>query len=231
MRMDSLRVIFVEPLYQQNLGYGARVLKNFGVREMRLVRPRCDYKGKDAIKYSKHAVDLIKNARVYKSIKEATRDCDIIIGTTGQWFRTEAAYYNVYPSRKLRSIIGSKRAALLIGRDDLGLTKEEMRDCDANVFVETNKEYPVLNISHALAILLYELNSSRKELPDHIYSEKKAREDLIGLFESSIKGRQDIRDKKSVAMAFRHVINRAEPTNKEINALSIGFKRDKKRKF
>lgn len=227
----DVKVVFVEPLYQQNLGYGARVMKNFGVGEMRLVRPRCDYKGKDAIKYSKHAVDLIKNARVYKSVREATRDCDIVVGTTGQWFRTEGAYYNVYPSGKLKSIIGNKKAALLIGRDDLGLTKEEMRGCDATVFVETNKEYPVLNISHALAILLYELNGNRKELPSHIYSEKKGREGLIRLFENSIKGRQDIRDKKSVAMAFRHVINRAEPTNKEINALSVGFKRDQKRKF
>jgi tRNA C32,U32 (ribose-2'-O)-methylase TrmJ len=56
-----------------------------------------------------------------------------------------------------------------------------------------------------------------------LYAEAREQEALARLFESSLRGRKRIRDKKSVAMAFRHVIRRSVPTKKELNALSIAF--------
>ena len=78
------KIIIVEPRYQINLGYMARVSKNFGVERLFLVNPRTKIGGR-AIMFSKHAKDLLLNAKVYKSLEQAIIGCDIVIGTTGIW--------------------------------------------------------------------------------------------------------------------------------------------------
>lgn len=227
----EIKVILVEPRYQINLGYIARVLKNFGINEMNLVNPRCKYNGKEAIKYSKHAVDVLDGARIYSSIKAAVRGCDTVVGTTGLWYKSDKSFFNVYPpDEALKSLKNKRRVALLIGRDDTGLSKEELNMCDLSIFVPTNKDYPVLNISHALAIILHSLigKEIRKDHPiERYYADERAIDSITRLFWLSIKDRKDIRYKKAVLMAFRHIINRANPTKKELNALAIGIARRK----
>ena len=63
-----------------------------------------------------------------------------------------------------------------------------------------------------------------------LYAGSKELDGLARLFESSLRGNKRIRDKRSVAMAFRHIMRRSLPTRKEINALSIAFARQQKRK-
>jgi tRNA C32,U32 (ribose-2'-O)-methylase TrmJ len=85
----------------------------------------------------------------------------------------------------------------------------------------------VLNISHALAIMLYELTAEKylKEygFMDGIYANAKSQRMALTLFERLTEKNPRIRDKKSVVMAFRHVLGRAVPTRKEINAISIAL--------
>ena len=223
-------VAVVEPRYQINLGYIARVLRNFGMDRLYLVNPRCDYRGKQAIKYSKHAHMLLESARITKSIKDLVRGA-FVIGTTGIWSKTDRSFHNVFMLQKagamLRRVSTRKRVVLLIGRDDTGLTKEELKACDATVFIGANREYPVLNISHALAIMLYELTSKqyRKDYGfiERFYADAKQQRMALTLFNRLIERNRSIRDKDSVAMAFRHVLSRAMPTRKEINAIAIGL--------
>lgn len=233
--MAKLEVAVMEPKYQQNLGYIARVCRNFGVDRLALINPRCNHKGKEAIKYSKHAADTLRKAKVLKRIKDL--DSDFLIGTTGIWHKTNASYYNVYSLERLsrlakKAISAGKEVTLLLGRDDTGLSRDELRLCDATVFISAGKDYPILNISHALAIMLNGLATPENEgyRPKELYASSREREGLARLFESSLKGRKRIRDRKSVSMAFRHIIRRSLPTKKEINALSIAFAKLPKQK-
>ena len=235
--LKNVKIVIVEPCYQINLGYMARVMKNFGIDRMHLVNPRVKYCGKEAIKFSKHAADILKNARTYRSIKEATKDCDIVLGTTGLWHKSDGSFFNVFsPKKALDLVAKGRKVAILIGRDDTGLSKEELRACDASIFIPTSKEYPILNISHALAIILYQLsdNGFEKQYPlQHLYASKGSQEAVINLFSRNIEGRSDIRDKESVLMAFKHIITRSNATKKELRAISIGIaprNRDKKQK-
>ncbi len=225
--MQNIKVVLVEPCYQINIGYMARVMKNFGIERMHMVAPRCKYDGKQAIQYSKHAVGLVKNAKLYKTIKEATKDCDKVIGTTGMWYKANSTFFNIYPPDKAMGFMKKgDKVAILIGRDDIGLTKEELEMCDATVFIPTSKDYPVLNISHALAIVLYEMQKNKlidEHTLHHMYAGKPMLDGVTNLFWNSIKDRKDIRNKKAVLMAFKHIINRANPTKKELNAISIGI--------
>jgi TrmH family RNA methyltransferase len=229
--ISLIDVAVVEPKYQMNLGYIARVMKNFGVEHLYLINPRCDRLGKQAIKYSKHAHDVLEHALVRRGIAEAAKGA-FVIGTTGLWGKTDGSFHNVYTlqsaGRLLRRVRASnRRILLLIGRDDIGLTKEELRECDATIFIGADKAYPVLNISHALAIMLYELTSEKylKEygFMSELYADAKSQRMALTLFKRIVESNPHIRDKKSVVMAFGHMLGRSVPTRKEINAISIAL--------
>lgn len=222
----EIRIVLVEPLYQINLGYIARVMGNFGLDKLYLVNPRCDYRGAEALKYSKHASSILKGAKVSDSIEEAVKGSSIVVGTTGLWRKSNAAFFNVYALQEAHRFVKNNSIALLIGRDDTGLTKEELRKCDLTIFIPTDKSYPVLNISHALAIILYELrkeHSGETTAMSRAYADSRSINGMKALLWKSIKGRRDIRDKKAVMFAFEHVINRSSATKKELNAIAIAL--------
>ncbi len=223
----TLKVIFIEPMYQVNLGYAARVLKNFGVARMYLVRPKCNHTGKQAVKYSKHARDLLEKAKVCASISQATGPA-FRVGTTAIWHKAERGMFNVYTPRTLKRVlrkVHGRDIALLIGRDGTGLTKDELAACDATVFIPAAKGYPTLNITHALAILLYELADAveaERTIAD-LYATPKEAQVVKKLFESLVRSRHDIRDKRAVSDAFAHLLDRASPTKQELRTLSVAF--------
>jgi TrmH family RNA methyltransferase len=224
--MGEIEVAIMEPKYQINLGYIARISKNFGIRKLFLLNPRCNSKGNEAIKYSKHAKELLQSAKICKSLKEF--DDRLIIGTTGIWHKTDSSFYNLYKFESIRKMIkrsasAGKNTIILLGRDDTGLSKEELRYCDATISLEADKAYPILNISHALAIILYELKGSTTNAKRGIYADTGYNSHIFKLFGRIVKDNKHIRDKRSVNMAFRHVLDRAMPTRKEINALSIAL--------
>jgi TrmH family RNA methyltransferase len=231
-----LEVAVMEPLYQINLGYIARVMKNFGVGRLYLINPRCNHLGKQAIQYSKHAHEILENAKICKGIGQVCGDA-LLIGTTGVWRKGGSSLRNIYSleaaSRFVQRNSGAgRRIVLLLGRDDTGLSKEELRSCDATVFINADKAYPVLNISHALAIMLHSF--LQKELcreysfMSGFYADAKYQSRITRLFMRMIASDKRIKDKATVAMAFRHVLMRAAPTKKEINALAIALSNPEK---
>ncbi len=155
----KLKLIIVDPKYQMNAGYVARIAKNFGITQLNFVSPRANLKGNKAVMYSKHAVDLLRSAKTYKNFDDAIRDCTVVLGTSGI-LRSNSRFSNTLSPESARKKVEkdyrNPTVALVIGRDDKGLNFEELDRCDILVHVNANKEYPVLNISHALAVLLYE---------------------------------------------------------------------------
>jgi tRNA/rRNA methyltransferase len=219
----SIRVVVVEPEYQINLGYIARIMKNFGVSDLRLVNPKCDVVGKDSVKYSKHAVGLLRNAKICPNMKGGTLGCDMVVGTTAIWHKTESSFFNVYQPDKIKRMIKGRKVCIVLGREGTGLSKDELTGCDAVVSIPTNRDYETLNISHALAVLLYELAPKGATVPKWIYSNEKDMRRLVGLFALGMKKRTDVRDKKKVTATLSHILHRAQPTRKELSALAIAF--------
>jgi tRNA/rRNA methyltransferase len=224
--MASIEVAVMAPKYQINLGYIARAAKNFGVSKIAIINPRCRHTGKQAIRYSKHAADLLKGATILKSIEEL--GADLLIGTTGTWHKSGASYYNIYSPKQISGLARRAESAkgktvILLGRDDTGLEKQEIAACDAVVFIGTNPNYPILNISHALAIILYELTFAEMGTNYAIgsfYADPSYQGRLLMLFDSIVRGRPNIKNKAAVSAAFRRIIRRSVPTKKEINAIS-----------
>lgn len=156
---SKYRVVLVEPTYQINIGYVARCMKNFGFRDLVLVKPRVHMLSEAAI-FSAHARDLLlKYCWVVDDLEEALTGIDLVVGTTGKiprGYDPLRAYLTPREfAEKARDYNGN--IALLFGREDIGLKNTELEVCDLVVHVPANPKYPILNLSHAVAIILYEI--------------------------------------------------------------------------
>lgn len=155
-----LRVVLVEPLYEGNVGSVARSMKNFGFSDLVLVRP-CEIED-FGLAMASHARDLIEGARIAESLEEATSGANLIVGTTGVRGNSTNRHLRV-PSLSPRELAErldgtAGEVALLLGREDDGLSRDELLACDLVVSIPTGEDYPIMNLSHAAAILFYELS-------------------------------------------------------------------------
>lgn len=228
----QVKVIILEPKYQVNLGYIARTAKNFGVKRLFIVNPRAKLTGEKARMYAKHAYELLENAKIYKSLEDATKDCNLIVGTTGIKEKAKANFRRIYFAEeaveRMKKLKGKGTIGLIIGRDDVGLRKEEVEKCDMLAYISTNPAYPVMNISHALAVFLYLLNRQGIEA----LSEAGFRKDefgegelrtLLSLFKKMIEKKR-IRNKKAVVSVFNRMIRNMQPSKQELHALITALK-------
>lgn len=226
----KIKLLLIEPVYQINLGYIARTAKNFGINKLYMVNPKCNPNGNQAIKFSKHARELLENAIIYKKIEDALKDSEFVVGTTAIWKKADEAKSNIYTlddfTTKFKNL---KEVTILIGRDNTGLTKREMKMCDASIYIPANYDYPTLNISHAVAIILYELNKFNfleKEI-NNKYAGPKSINSILYLFKNFVDSNSYVRKKQEVERVFSHIIRRSNPTKDEINTLKAAFNKKK----
>lgn len=225
----KVKLIIVEPKYQINLGYIARVASNFGIRKLYFVRPRAKLTGAKARMFAKHAYPLLQNAKVYDDFASATRDCSFLIGTSAVWrkgHRTSSVCFadeTVKKATTLKGVVG-----LVLGRDDTGLSREEIEKCDMLAFIETDPRYPVLNVSHALALFLYLIKKQEMRfLYKDIGRKEQAglnEEEMLFAIVSKMISKKKIRNKRAVLNVFRKVIREVQPSATELHALISALK-------
>lgn len=154
-----IEVILMEPRKQENLGAIARVMKNFSFKKLVLINPKCKI-GKKARKVAKHANNILDTAKIKE--KNYLKKIDYLIGTTSRLGTDYNIPRNAIDAEKIAEKIAGVdynglKIGIMVGREASGLTNEEINQCDALVTIPSSKDYPVLNISHSVSILLYEL--------------------------------------------------------------------------
>ena len=219
-------VVFIEPESSGNIGALARVMKNFGLNDLVLVNPQCTI-DREAKTRAKHAFDVIENARIVKGF-DKIGDFDLVIGTTGKIVKGyDEVRHSITPRELAKQMRGNNRVALVFGREGIGLKNEELAKCDLVVHIPTDHRYPVMNISHAAAIVFYELFSADKKTGAGASSREK--KILFDHFEKILNRLGGIRDKKKVAKVFRNIINRAAIEGKEAHTLAGALSEIKKK--
>tara|TARA_Y100001968_G_scaffold316077_1_gene343448 strand:+ start:14354 stop:15094 length:741 start_codon:yes stop_codon:yes gene_type:complete len=160
MNKRIVKIILVEPKGSINLGSVARLCENFGVSELRLVSPRCDPSSPEARRMASKGLKILEKANQYSSLLEAIEDCPIVIATCG---RKDHGEIPLQKSNETFSwLIQTKKEtpiAIVFGREDRGLTNQELLMANKAMTIETSDRYPSLNLSHAVAIVLHELNN------------------------------------------------------------------------
>jgi tRNA/rRNA methyltransferase len=220
MAQISFRVILVEPLYSGNVGSVARVMKNFGFCELVLVSP-CELDMKARV-MAVHAYDIIENANIEFSLKDAVRGSNIVAGMTGNPGKTDNKHFRlpaVFPRRLKEKLTGKGGViSLVFGREDRGLQNEELEMCDIIVNIPASPEYPSMNLSHAVSVILYELSDisgGTTYLADHF--------DIELLYEHIDEVLEDIEYKEhkenKTKLMLRRILGRAELTGREVQTL------------
>jgi len=155
----TLKVVLVEPAGNINVGSVARLCENFGVNELRLVSPRCDYLAKEAKYMAVRGIKILEEAKVFNDLNSALSDCSRIIATCGRKEHGEIPLNSNQDA--LKWAIASEREesiALVFGREDHGLSNEELLKANKVISLNTSEIYPSLNLSHAVAIVLHQFN-------------------------------------------------------------------------
>ena len=231
-----LSVVLVEPETPGNIGSVARVMKNFGAKSLVLINPRCSHLDGEAYGRAMHAQDILKAAAVVKSFSYLEK-FDYIVGTTAAL----GSDYNVLRSpitpdqlaQQLQHYLGSSNKktsiALVFGREGTGLTSKEISKCDLVVTIPASKKYRALNLSHAVAIVLYELFKPSKsvKLASHIPLASRQDKKIALSMVNEILARMDFSfdsKKETQGMVWSRLISKSFLTKREMYAL-LGFLR------
>lgn len=176
-----INIILVKSSNSGNIGAIARVMANFDTRNLILVNPKVNHLSQIAKNRAKHAQSILKNIKVVKKIPEF----DYLIATSAI---TGSAYNKRSPLTvsELKKIIPKNaNIGLLIGAEGTGLTNEEIKRADFVVNIVASKKYKTLNISHAVAIILYEISKSNQSINE--LASKKDRDVLVKYINSTLK--------------------------------------------
>jgi TrmH family RNA methyltransferase len=182
---SKLVVVLAEPKTPGNVGAVARAMANFDVTELRIVAgvPLDD----DAYKRALHAKDLLESALHYPNFAGALEGLDFTAATTGVTNLNDRRHVRnpLTPQQLAERIHGMEGTiGLVFGREDYGLYNAELALCDVVVTVPTSPEYPVMNLSHAVAVLLYELSRGTPLPHETIKASEFERDKLLAAFDA-----------------------------------------------
>lgn len=154
---NGIAIVLVEPQNPGNVGMVCRAMKNMGLTELRLVNP-CRIDHPDAAKFAVSAKDVLERAGIFPSLAAALADVPLSVATTRRHgkYRREIFTPDQVAAR-LRADGGINRAALVFGREDSGLTTDEVALCRWQATIPTAEEYGSLNLAQAVLIFAYEL--------------------------------------------------------------------------
>jgi tRNA/rRNA methyltransferase len=151
---SELVVVLVEPAGPLNVGSVARLCANFEVAELRLVAPRCDHLGAEARLLAVHGAWVLEQARLFPSLAAALADCRRVVATSGR--RDGEPLPLLAPEPALHWLRqGSAPLALVFGREDRGLSNDELLQAGRLLTLGSGAAYPSLNLSHAVAMVLH----------------------------------------------------------------------------
>ncbi len=155
--LNNIRIVMVETSHPGNIGSAARAMKVMGLSHLTLVNPK-SFPDEQATTMSSHADDILKNAHVVNTLKDAIADCQLVIGSSARFERNLS--WSILDSHEcgIESAKQSQsgKVALLFGRESSGLNNEELSLCHHLVHIPTNPEYSSLNVASAVQILAYE---------------------------------------------------------------------------
>ena len=220
---ENIYIVFVECETPGNIGFLARTMANFGLKNLVLINP--PKLTNEAYYQATHGKYIVENAKIYSTLDEfyQSQRIDFKVATTGM----AGGSYNlsripIRPEELAKSLNISNKIAIIFGREGNGLTNEEIGNCDICVSIPTDPTYPIMNISHAAAIIFYELfknmhdyrveglNESSDFEKDQLADEMNQLIDLL-----------DIPDhkKKNGKKTFNNIISRAFITGRESHTM------------
>jgi TrmH family RNA methyltransferase len=226
--LTDLRVILVEPNFEESIGFVARAMKNFGLLNLHVVNPIAIL-GPNGRMRGGHAQDVLDSIVEHSSLQEALEGLDLSIGTTAQksYVPSNLVRKPMTP-KELGTVVKSQAGTIgiVFGREGTGLTNAELDQCDATLTIPASPEYQTLNLSHAAAIVFYEVHlTSGESSTDELASEQVKRTILRFMSESAAQSGMEERDMRLLARALRNILGRSALRHREGSLLAEALRR------
>jgi TrmH family RNA methyltransferase len=153
----SIRIVLVDTNHPGNIGAVARAMKNMGLRDLHLVRPRL-FPHEEATSRASGADDVLAAAQVHDDFAAGIAGCGLVIGTSA---RSRHLPWDLVEPRECaaRAVAASAtgNVALVFGSERFGLSNAELNRCNLLVTIPTHPDYSSLNIAMAVQVVAYEL--------------------------------------------------------------------------
>ena len=216
LKLIGMRIILVRPEHELNIGAVARAMKNFGFYELALVNPR-HKPAEIARMYAKHAQEILENVEIYKTLEMATSGFDLIVGTSGKIDSNKNALRLPITPKEFVEYANEK-TAIVFGPEGSGLNEEEIKMCDIMVHIPTSDEYPIMNLSHSVAVILYELFKNKNEHEMIKIANESEKEILLKKI-SGIVDKYPLKNGEKVKLAFKRIFNRGKISSVETKSI------------
>ena len=163
---EFVQIVLVETSHPGNIGSVARAMKNMGLSRLALINPK-KFPHDEAKALAGNAGDVLEQAQVFSSIEEAVKNSKIIFATSA---RERTIEWPVASAKDAAQEINQLAAenievSILFGREDRGLTNEELQLSNKHLIIPADPEYPVLNIAMSTQVVCYELYQASHNEP------------------------------------------------------------------
>ena len=155
MSLSNIYFILVRPQMGENIGSVARAIKNFNIKHLRIVNPRCNWPNQKALITSVGAKDILKSAKIYNSLDRSIGDLDIIFASTSRIRKVNKKIISI--SNLKEKITRGRKIGFLFGPEASGLSNDEISCADYLVKIPSNKKFSSLNLSHSAIIFCFEI--------------------------------------------------------------------------
>jgi len=227
MSLGKVYFILVRPQMGENIGSAARAIKNFNIKYLRIVNPRCNWPSQKALATSVGAKDILKSAKIYNSIEKAIGDLDIIFASTSRIRKVNKKIISILDFKK--KVEKKRKIGILFGPEASGLSNDEISYANYLVKIPTNKKFSSLNLSHSAIIFCFELFqyfSNKKAIYKSGYKSSVAKKSEVNKFLSFIINKLDKKGflqpdhkRKSMIRNINNIFHRLNLSEQEIRIL------------
>ena len=227
MSLGKVYFILVRPQMGENIGSVARAIKNFNIKYLRIVNPRCNWPSQKALATSVGAKDILKSAKIYNSMEKAIGDLDIIFASTSRIRKVNKKIISILDFKK--KVEKKRKIGILFGPEASGLSNDEISYANYLVKIPTNKKFSSLNLSHSAIIFCFELFqyfSNKKAIYKSGYKSSVAKKSEVNKFLSFIINKLDKKGflqpdhkRKSMIRNINNIFHRLNLSEQEIRIL------------
>ena len=222
-----VQIVLVETSHPGNIGSVARAMKNMGLANLALINPK-QFPHQEATALAGNATDVLDNVKIFSSIREAVKQSKVIYATSA---RDRTIEWPTLSARDAASemqelITNEIEVSILFGREDRGLTNEELQLANKHLIIPAHPDYPVLNIAMSTQVVCYELyqaaqNNSVEPWQDFPEYTSEELNNLIEHFNETVEALElvDPNNPKQIMTRMERMFRRLYPDQMEGNFL------------
>jgi tRNA/rRNA methyltransferase len=224
-------VILVEPQLGENVGTAARAMANFGLSQLRLVKPRESWPNERAKAAASGADRVLDNAKLFDGVEAAIADCTLVFATTARAHDQAKPVVSAQDAARQMAprIAAGETVGVLFGRERWGLENDEVGLADRIITLPVNPAFASLNLAQAVLVIAYEWFklTGGGALPFAMpqKSEAATKEQLLAFFATVERELEKVEffrppeKRATMQVNLRNIFHRMQPTRQDIQTL------------